>query len=373
MTTFDPPMPDEIQDYQDQQKWGTHHLKWHLERWWFRFSAAQRARLKAQGFSEADRQEGDPGNGLDFLAMHRVMMRILINEFPEHASLFNGWQTPPYDPFDSNEEVPNNSDGTKSPFDQDFISAIDRIENRPDTFADDDAFGLYVQTPRNQTAVGAGIHNYLHGRWQDISEELNLGNPEVNMKNARFWRLHGWIDARWTAFRVAKGLPDDQSEYVEALETAKQMMEGLGGHMHVLEMATTNKSKHRSFSLHISQSLGRALWHSTNAQLEGHIKTSSTDFDQAEVLEDPTSGALFVVVSGYKPYANMSISLESRVYTRQPEYWGIDVTGTKPEIGIPQIAPYVVTLRLNGLLGTKGIEVFGSHNSLKIEASDTGS
>lgn len=373
MAIFDPSMPDEIQDYQDQNQWGIHHLKWHLERWWFRFNAAQRAMLEAQGFSEADRQEGDFGNGLDFLAMHRVMMRILVKEFPSHANLFDGWGTPPTDPFDADDEVPNEPNGTKPPFHPDFISAIHRIENQPNSFADDDAFGLYVQTSRNQNVVGAGIHNYLHGRWQNISEELNLGNPEVNMKNARFWRLHGWIDAQWTAFREAKGLPDDQPEYVAALENAAHMMGGLGGHVHELAMAENNKSRPRRFPIQIPRSLGRALWHSTDAQLEGHLKTSPVDFDQAEIVEEPNTETLFVVVSGYKPYANMSISLEPRVYTRQPEYWGIDVTGTIPDVGLPQIAPYVVTLPLNEILGIKGIEVFGSHDSLKIEVSGTDS
>ena len=370
MAVFDPPMPQEIQDFQDQQGWGAHHLKWHLERWWYRFDAAQRASLEAQGFSEAERQEGDPGNGLDFLAMHRAMMQILIDEFPTHADLFIGWTTPPTDPFDPEDEVEEGPNGVKPPFPPEFVTAIHQIENEHDNFSDDDAFGLYVQTSRNQNAVGAGIHNYLHGRWQGITDELNLGNPEVNMKNARFWRLHGWIDAQWTAFRQAKALPDDQPEYVAALEAARQMMGAGDGHVHELAMAATNSSHRRSNPLELSRSLSRALWHATDVQLEGHRKTSLVDFDHAEVVKEPISGRLFVVVSGNKPYANMTVSLEPRVYTRKPEYWGIDVTGTLPDIGLPQVAPYVTTLPIMEIIGTKGIEVIGSHDSFRIEVQE---
>ena len=67
----------------------------------------------------------------------------------------------------------------------------------------------------------------------------------------------------------------------------------------------------------------------------------------------------------------MTVTLEPRVYTRQPEYWGIDVTGTMPDIGLPQVAPYVATLPLAGIIGTKGIEIVGSHDSLKIDVNAT--
>ena len=366
MAVHDPPMPDAIQNYQDEKKWGDHHWKWHLERWWFRLNAAQRAYYESQGFSAATRQEGDPGNGLDFLAMHRVMMEILLAEFPSQADLFKGWTTPPTDPYDPDDEVPSLPDGSKPVFPSTYRTAVDRIENQPDTFVDDDAFGLYIQTSRNQGgAVGAGIHNWLHGRWQNITAELNLGDPNVNMKNARFWRLHGWIDAQWSAFRNAKGLPDDQEEYVQALEHARHMMGSHDHHLHDAALTSAPDLRVRS-AFSIAPSLSRALFEGEE-EARGRSSMSLIDFDFAEVVTEPISKTKFLVVTGHKPYANMDVSLQPRIYVRKPEYWAIEVVGELDQIGLPQVAPFVEALPLEGVEGTLGVEVVGSHRSEKID------
>lgn len=92
------------------------------------------------------------------------------------------------------------------------------------------------------------------------------------------------------------------------------------------------------------------------------------DFETARVIileSFPPRHVL--VVSGEKPYFNMEVSLSPLVYIRQPEYWGIEVVGCLPEVGLPALAPYVVRLDLAGTIGTRGIEVIGANRSEKIE------
>jgi hypothetical protein len=78
-----------------------------------------------------------------------------------------------------------------------------------------------------------------------------------------------------------------------------------------------------------------------------------------------------LIVSGTKPYLNMEVSLRPRTYIRQPEYWGIEVVGCLPGFGIRALAPYTTSIRLAGIMGTKGIEVIGATRSETIELEDT--
>jgi hypothetical protein len=54
------------------------------------------------------------------------------------------------------------------------------------------------------------------------------------------------------------------------------------------------------------------------------------------------------------------------IYIQQPEYWGIEVVGCLPGIGLPE-APYTISIPLDGITGTKGIEVIGATRSEKRE------
>ena len=91
------------------------------------------------------------------------------------------------------------------------------------------------------------------------------------------------------------------------------------------------------------------------------------DFEKAEVRPGIVSGTYILIVQGIKPYLNMQVNLIPLVYIRQPEFWGIEVTGCLPGgIGLPATEPYTVVLPLNGTIGTKGIEVIGANCSQKI-------
>ncbi|UBU12744.1 hypothetical protein [Nonomuraea gerenzanensis] len=86
------------------------------------------------------------------------------------------------------------------------------------------------------------------------------------------------------------------------------------------------------------------------------------DFEEARVVPGIVPRSFILIVSGTKPYLNMTVTLSPLVYVKQPEYWGIEVVGTLPGIGLPATAPYTVALPLDGILGTKGIEVIGAGN-----------
>ena len=90
------------------------------------------------------------------------------------------------------------------------------------------------------------------------------------------------------------------------------------------------------------------------------------NFTRAQVVVGIVPNTYILVVSGTKPYLNMTVELSPLVYVRRPEYWGIEVVGSLPGIGLPTTAPYTVALPLDGVLGTKGIEVIGASRKKKI-------
>ena len=85
----------------DQRAWGIHHKVWHFSRRWELNPDMQQYVLSHGGHREK-RQEGMPGNGLGFLAMHRNMIRALRHHFPRYNGLWHGWNQIPTDP-DSHE------------------------------------------------------------------------------------------------------------------------------------------------------------------------------------------------------------------------------------------------------------------------------
>ncbi|MGW4896873.1 hypothetical protein ACWEQL_32135 [Kitasatospora sp. NPDC004240] len=90
------------------------------------------------------------------------------------------------------------------------------------------------------------------------------------------------------------------------------------------------------------------------------------DFDEARVVPGIVPGTFILVVSGVMPYMNMTVRLSPLVYIERPEYWGIEVVGSLSGIGIPATAPYTVSLPLDGILGTRGIEVIGANRTEQI-------
>lgn len=237
----DPQMPPFMTTWMRKRDWGTHHVQWHVVRIWDLLDPGTIQWAVSRGWSKYAVQEGEPGNGLEFLAMHRVMIRQLRTAFPANSGLFAGWPIPPTDPRDPNDPLPDNA---TTPFSANMTAAITRLHGNLQSFASDDEFGLFIETslrpvagdPARQSAdFSAGIHNYLHGRFQDENSPVDMGDPTVNIENERFWRLHGWIDSRWSAFRSVKGLDDNDPAYRVALTAAEHHMTG---HVHEFHPAS---------------------------------------------------------------------------------------------------------------------------------------
>ena len=90
------------------------------------------------------------------------------------------------------------------------------------------------------------------------------------------------------------------------------------------------------------------------------------NFTRAEVRPGFVPNTWILIVFGTKPYLNMTVELSPLIYIRRPEFWGIEVVGSLSGIGLSTTAPYTVSLPLDGILGTKGIEVIGASKRKKI-------
>jgi hypothetical protein len=238
----DPEIPSEISAWMKAHHWGRHHTRWHTERNWDLLTPDELAAATQLGFRRYPIQEGEEGNGLDFLAMHRVMIRLLVQAFPAHQALFQGWALPPEDPFQPGEELPGQR---RTPFSPLMSMASFRLQRGQTlrAFTGDDELGRYLQTSlrpvpnavqQRADDLTSGIHNYLHNRWADPNSPINLGDAEVNIFNERFWRLHGWIEQRWTRYRELTGRTEADFIYLRALQQSEEHlaheMHGHAGH-----------------------------------------------------------------------------------------------------------------------------------------------
>jgi hypothetical protein len=124
-------------------------------------------------------------------------------------------------------------------------------------------------------------------------------------------------------------------------------------------MAT--KSKKAAKAKKATTSKPQALSKATISQSAQRI-----NFTTAQIRPGVVRDTWFLIVSGTKPYLNMTVRLSPLIYIRQPEYWGIEVIGTLSGIGLPLRSPYQVFISLEGIRGTKGIEVIGASKTKKI-------
>lgn len=229
-------MPEEMISWMNQKGWGQHHDQWHFERRWdFWHAIASQpghpswvddliSDALEKGWKRSPIQEGEAGNGEDFLFMHRAMFQLLADNFPQHLHFLRGWNSPPQDLNDPDDGLPPPQPGQPdNTFSPNMASAITKVEARSSIFSTDDEFGLFLETnlrpvPGNPLARSpdpeTGLHNYSHNRWSDDQSPINLGDPKVNTFNQRFWKLHGWIDHFWWRFRKNKGFDDNSSAYL---------------------------------------------------------------------------------------------------------------------------------------------------------------
>ncbi len=231
-------MPQPIRQWMDQRNWGERCQVWHAVRQWDRRTASDQATMEARGWQRACHQQGAPGSGREFLMIHRAMIQVLREKFAGNTALFLGWETPPIDPTDLIDPVPVTSPAPGA-FSQTMQNAIARLADDAQlrAFATEDELGLFIESrirPRPGAPAAfspdpqAGICAYLQNRFSDPSSSINIGEPLKSLANARWWRLHGWIDERWTAYRRLKELSDTDPQYLADLQQQKTLLSSMG-------------------------------------------------------------------------------------------------------------------------------------------------
>lgn len=237
-------LPQAVIAWIEAQGWVQQHDDWHNVRRWDQGCRTSNAtiagpdgvegtaddcasakRLRDRGLARAAAQEGAPGDGVAFLAMHRHMIEGIRASFPEHADLFAGFEHVPRDQADPENPMPwravHWSAGQLAAIDK-----LEHIEDHLDEFASEDELGLYIEVPFRWTAESpskfvsdgsSGIHFMLHAQWSVAGSPINLGIGAPLIKNRVFWQLHGWIDRVWERYRVARGLADDELGYLESI------------------------------------------------------------------------------------------------------------------------------------------------------------
>jgi hypothetical protein len=226
-------VPERVHDYLERYQWGDYHIVFHMSRKWFLLGDPGRDWLTSVGEYGADLQEGDPGNGIEFLAMHRAMIEHLTERWgaepvandPDGRVTFvevlAGWRT--------DEEARRglaSAGGDVARFERGLGMVHDA-----NAFSEDD-FGRFLQTTLRLSGEvdpddsarrfydhdereGAGVHNWLHGQLADRQSPIDVGNPQTNLSNILFWRIHGWIDATWQAFERVHVRTADEQEAVD--------------------------------------------------------------------------------------------------------------------------------------------------------------
>jgi hypothetical protein len=217
------------------------HDAWHTTRRWDQLCGLSFApvdtcsfaqQLTASGLWRARYQQGAPGAGLAFLAMHRLMIGMFKAAFPQHADLFAGFGHLPRDRNDPENPTPWKrltwTDDNLIGFD-----VLEHIEDHLALFPSEDELGVYIESTFRWTTdapvspldePGSGVHGALHNQWAVSRSPANLGRTDTALPNYTFWRIHGFIDAIWTRYRAAKGLSDQESGYRAATDQECRLM-----------------------------------------------------------------------------------------------------------------------------------------------------
>jgi hypothetical protein len=93
------------------------------------------------------------------------------------------------------------------------------------------------------------------------------------------------------------------------------------------------------------------------------------DFSKAVVAPGKTPDSLVLTVSGQKPRdaeGGAPVKLQPLTYVTQPEYWKIEVLWDSTNAIFQVVTPFTVSIPLDGIRGTRGIEVAGETKKQKI-------
>lgn len=211
----------EVIEWFTQNAWQEAHFQWHNIR---RCNGGMVIRNR-NGFDPckytelipADQEGKGPGDGLQFLAMHRHMIQSLKQLFPKHSEQFEGWDHFPQD----KSVLPAEWQNDWTPFDSAMaqkMAMADDPAQHMSMWPTEGDFGQWIQTT-------SGIHGALHFKWvRPNNQDHGLGNQFTNIDNYLFWKMHGWIDKVWDRYRAAQGkTPNDPDIKAAVLKQCREM------------------------------------------------------------------------------------------------------------------------------------------------------
>jgi hypothetical protein len=198
--------------------------------------------IQSENWSIPARQEGDPGNGLDFLTMHHEMILTMKNTFaqdPAVTAILKGWReypTPAPWPYDAKTSAPGVAKATTAAnlmnemlaadtpslvakFKTDFktVTGLDFDSATPDQF------GQWIQS----SAAGlphSGLHNWMHNQYEVPNSSVEMDSFVLNVQNPHFWGLHGTIDNCFMKFLSLRGISvNDPAIKADLAEQAAEM------------------------------------------------------------------------------------------------------------------------------------------------------
>lgn len=244
-------IPEALKIRLSSERFRMYHAMWHFARnrrnWesidWESLPAAERAHLESWKPAHFERESG---GGVDFLHMHREMIRMVdawARETPGgHAGhgaghghhggatgaaqerFVVGWSDIPWDPADpvwpmpvvdlSSAEMRRIFRRSKDPAETAFHQrqCVEKYNNR--------AWLRSVTLDELGTELEFSIHGWCHMHWSteppanpNTLDPANdwLGSPFSSHVNKHFWKLHGWIDDRITGWEDARGEKADLS------------------------------------------------------------------------------------------------------------------------------------------------------------------
>jgi hypothetical protein len=202
------------------------------------------AQVQKNNWPIPEKQEGDPGNGLDFLAMHHVMFSDWKENFandPVVTTALRGWShfaAPvawPYDKTDTavTEGVPQaqvavtlcnellDLDPNDATAVGKFFDDYKNVTNVARENVTLDQFGLWFQSPAGGYS-NSGLHDFEHNEYEVPNSPVEMDSFTKNVNNPNFLGLHGTTDAMFVKMAALLNVPFSTLQ-AEFDEQAKQM------------------------------------------------------------------------------------------------------------------------------------------------------
>jgi hypothetical protein len=213
-----PGLSDKLKTYLADWQRREHHALWHYVRMLWPVTPPDRKKALAAMQWEPPRLRTDYGAGVDFLAMHRTMLRE-VQALVQHFHLpddITGWTEIPWDPNDQDWPMPPAYPRMPDPeFKQLEITQRFSAQVKNQFCSDDWLRNCSLDYLGSQ--IENTIHDWMHVHWseapwftwgsgKDINDPKNdwLASPYSSHVNKHFWKIHGWIDARITQWEAAK-------------------------------------------------------------------------------------------------------------------------------------------------------------------------